>query len=80
MAFFYILPGLTNGIQGYFRGMGEMKTTLIATFIQISVRALVVWLLVPRIGLNGAAWACAAGWCLMLVYTFFRYRKVKIKA
>ena len=80
MAFFYILPGLTNGIQGYFRGMGEMTTTLIATFIQISVRALVVWLLVPRIGLNGAAWACAAGWCLMLVYTFFRYRKVKIKA
>lgn len=80
MAFFYILPGLTNGIQGYFRGMGEMKTTLIATFIQIFVRALVVWLLVPRIGLNGAAWACAAGWCLMLVYTFFRYRKVKIKA
>lgn len=25
MAFFYILPGLTNGIQGYFRGMGEME-------------------------------------------------------
>lgn len=79
MAFFYVLPGLTNGIQGYFRGMGEMKTTLIATFIQISVRALVVWLLVPRIGLNGAAWACAAGWCLMLIYTFLRYQKVRMK-
>ena len=79
MAFFYILPGITNGIQGYFRGMGEMKTTLVATFIQIFVRALVVWLLVPRMGLNGAAWACAMGWCLMLVYTFFRYRKVREK-
>ena len=56
MAFFYILPGITNGIQGYFRGMGEMKTTLVATFIQISIRALVVAVLVPRIGLNGAAW------------------------
>ena len=54
MAFFYILPGLTNGIQGYFRGMGEMRTTLAATFIQISVRALAVGLLVPRVGLLGA--------------------------
>ena len=55
MAFFYILPGITNGIQGYFRGMGEMKTTLVATFIQISIRALVVAVLVPRVGLNGEA-------------------------
>ena len=66
MAFFYILPGITNGIQGYFRGMGEMKTTLVATFIQISIRALVVAVLVPRVGLNGAAWACAIGWSAML--------------
>lgn len=77
MAFFYILPGITNGIQGYFRGMGEMKTTLVATFIQISIRALVVAVLVPRVGLNGAAWACAIGWSAMLCYTFARYRKVK---
>ena len=77
MAFFYILPGITNGIQGYFRGMGEMKTTLVATFIQISIRALVVAVLVPRIGLNGAAWACAVGWSAMLCYTFARYRRVR---
>ena len=77
MAFFYILPGITNGIQGYFRGMGEMKTTWVATFIQISIRALVVAVLVPRVGLNGAAWACAIGWSAMLCYTFARYRKVR---
>lgn len=77
MAFFYILPGITNGIQGYFRGMGEMKTTLVATFIQISIRALVVAVLVPRVGLNGAAWACTIGWSAMLCYTFARYRKVR---
>jgi len=76
MAFFYILPGLTNGIQGFFRGMGEMKTTLVGTFIQISIRTLVVWLLVPRIGLTGAAWACAIGWSFMLLYAYMRYRKV----
>ncbi len=79
MAFFYILPGMTNGIQGYFRGMGEMKTTLAATAIQISVRVGVVYLLVPRVGLRGAAVACAAGWCCMLVFTAFRYRRVQAK-
>ena len=77
MAFFYLLPGLTNGIQGYFRGMGEMKTTLIATAIQISVRTLVVYLLVPRAGLTAAAWACAIGWVCMLVYTGLRYRALR---
>ena len=77
MAFFYLLPGLTNGIQGYFRGMGEMKTTLIATAIQISVRTLVVYLLVPRAGLTAAAWACAVGWACMLVYTGLRYRALR---
>ena len=56
--------------------MGEMKTTLVATFIQISIRALVVYLLVPRIGLSGAAWACAIGWSCMLVYTGWRYTRV----
>ena len=76
MALFYILPGMTNGIQGLFRGMGEMKTTLVATFIQISIRALVVYLLVPLVGLSGAAWACAIGWSCMLVYTGWRYTRV----
>lgn len=76
MAFFYILPGMTNGLQGFFRGMGEMKTTLAGTFIQISIRTLIVWLLVPRVGLTGAAWACAIGWSFMLLYAYMRYRKV----
>ena len=73
MAFFYLLPGLTNGIQGYFRGMGEMKTTLVATFIQISIRTLVVYAIVPRVGITGAAYACAIGWLCMLVFTTYRY-------
>ena len=69
MAFFYILPGMTNGIQGYFRGMGEMKTTLVNTAIQISVRAAIVYVFVPRVGLRG--------WCCMLVNCAIRYRKVQ---
>ncbi|MDO4741549.1 MAG: MATE family efflux transporter, partial [Eubacteriales bacterium] len=77
MAFFYILPGMTNGIQGFFRGMGEMKTTLVCTLIQITIRTLIVFLLVPRVGITGAAWACAIGWGFMLVYAAYRYRIVR---
>lgn len=76
MAFFYILPAMTNGMQGFFRGMGEMKTTLAATFIQISIRTLVVYSIVPRVGITGAAYACAIGWVCMLVFTTIRYRAV----
>ncbi len=34
MAFFYIFPAFTNGFQGFYRGMGMMKMTLLGTFIQ----------------------------------------------
>nr|WP_302600314.1 MATE family efflux transporter [uncultured Cellulosilyticum sp.] len=68
MAFFYLLPGFTNGMQGYFRGIGKMRVTLIGTLIQISIRVIVVFGLVPRIGLNGAAYACLIGWSCMLLY------------
>ncbi|MDO4199028.1 MAG: MATE family efflux transporter, partial [Erysipelotrichaceae bacterium] len=30
MAFLYILPAFTNGVQGFFRGCGRMKVTLLA--------------------------------------------------
>lgn len=68
MAVFYIFPGFTNGFQGFFRGMGRMQVTLLGTLIQTSLRVICVYLLVPRIGLNGVAVACAAGWSAMLLF------------
>ena len=63
--------GHDQWLQGFFARHGEMKTTLVATFIQISVRALVIYLLVPASDLDGAAWACAVGWsCIAGVYTW----------
>ena len=68
MAFFYLFPAFTNGIQGFFRGCGRMKVTLLASFIQISLRALVTNLLAPRLGMYGISFACVAGWVCMLFY------------
>ena len=68
MAFFYLYPALTNGFQGFYRGMGKMKTTALGTFIQTSVRTLSAYLIVPLVGIKGIAFSCAAGWSMMLLF------------
>ena len=79
MAFFYILPGLTNGIQGFYRGMGWMKMTLAATALQTSLRVLFVYLLSGWLGIRSFAVSCAVGWCAMLVMEGLHYQFVMKK-
>ena len=67
MALFYIFPAFTNGIQGFFRGMGNMSITLLGTFVQTSLRVVFVYLLAPVMGMQGVAYACAVGWSVMLL-------------
>lgn len=67
MALFYVFPAFTNGIQGFFRGMGNMSVTLLGTFVQTSLRVVFVYLLTSGIGLLGVAYACAIGWSVMLL-------------
>ena len=78
MAFFYLLPAFTNGIQGFFRGMGNIQVTLLSTFIQTSLRVIFTILLVPHLGIYGISFACAIGWTVMLLYEvsyYFIYMK-----
>ncbi len=79
MAFFYIYPAFTNGFQGFYRGMGMMKMTLLGTFIQTTLRVIFTWILTPVLGIYGVAFACAAGWSVMLLveipyYMYLRRR------
>ncbi|OOM80976.1 MATE family efflux transporter [Clostridium sp. BL-8] len=78
MAFFYLLPGFTNGVQGFFRGMGNMKITLVSTIIQISFRTIFVFLLISYMGMTSVAYASLIGWILMLAYEvpyYFVYKR-----
>ncbi|MBW3087626.1 MATE family efflux transporter [Bifidobacterium sp. 82T24] len=68
MALFYIFPSFTNGIQGFFRGMGNMSVTLVSTFIQASLRAVFTWVLIGSLGMYGISFACAIGWSAMLLF------------
>lgn len=82
MALFYLWPAMTNGIQGFFRGMGKMYTTMLATFLQASIRTVCTCLLAPRFGITGIAFSCAIGWSVMLLfevpYYFLTCRKQKL--
>ncbi len=78
MAFFYLLPGFANGVQGFFRGMGNMKITLVSTIIQISFRTIFVFLLISHMGMTSVAYASLIGWILMLAYEvpyYFVYKR-----
>ena len=68
MAFFYLWPAMTNGVQGFFRGMGKMYTTAAATLIQTSIRTVSTMFLAPRFGIKGIAFACVFGWSVMLLF------------
>lgn len=81
MAIFYIFPAFTNGLQGFFRGMGNMSITLLGTFIQTGLRVVFVYILIPIMGMKGVAFACAIGWSIMLAveipyYFWFKKRMV----
>lgn len=75
MSVFYIFPAFTNGFQGFFRGMGNMKITLAGTIIQTCLRVIFVYILTPVIGINGIAFACAIGWFVMLSAEYFWFVK-----
>lgn len=68
MAIFYLWPAMTNGVQGFFRGMGKMYTTVLGTFIQTAIRTLCTFLLASKLGIVGIAFSCVIGWTAMLMF------------
>ena len=77
MSFIYILPAVTNWLQGYIRGFGRMNICLTATFIQIVGRAGIGIVLIPAYGLEGVAFSCMVGWLCMLAFEipYFLWKK-----
>lgn len=80
IAFMYIVPAVTNGVQGYFRGMGDLTITLWSSLINMGVRVAVCLLLVfvGKMGIIALPWAYLAGWAAMMLYElpflFHRFR------
>lgn len=70
ISFMYILPGFTNGIQGFFRGMGDLKVTLYSTFMNMLGRVAAVVVMIGALELEfvSLAWANMAGWIVMMLF------------
>lgn len=81
IAFMYIVPAVTNGVQGYFRGMGDLKITLWSSSINMGVRVIACILLVfvCQMGIIALPWAYLIGWIAMMLYELpfllHRFRK-----
>lgn len=65
----YILPAFTNGIQGFFRGIGDLKITLISSLVNMTVRVIVAAPLVfsLHLGIEALPYSYLAGWIVMLL-------------
>jgi len=79
IAFMYMIPAVTNGVQGYFRGMGDLKITLWSSLINMGVRVAVCFFLVfgCKMGITALPWAYLAGWLAMMLYELpFLWRRL----
>ena len=74
MACFYILTTICQTFQGFFRGVGELKITLIATFIQIPIRVAGTYALLGVLGIQAVSVGVGIGWAVMSVYELWSYR------
>jgi len=70
IAFMYLLPAMTNGIQGFFRGIGDLKVTLYSTFMNMLGRVVAVFVmfLILKLEFSALAWANMVGWIVMLLF------------
>ena len=72
VSLFYLMPALTNGIQGFFRGVGDLTVTLVSSLLNMAgrVAAAAVFVLVWKMEIEALPYSYAFGWLLMLAYEF----------
>lgn len=69
IAVMYILPAFTNAIQGFFRGIGDLKVTLLSSFTNMGGRviAAIPMILLWNFGIEALPYSYLIGWIAMLL-------------
>ena len=69
IAVMYILPAVTNALQGFFRGIGDLKVTLMSSFTNMTVRVIAAapMVLLWNFGIEALPYSYLAGWIAMLI-------------
>ena len=70
VSLFYLMPAAANGIQGFFRGVGDLKVTLNSSMLNMAgrVAAAALFVLVLKMDIEALPYSYAVGWFLMLAY------------
>lgn len=70
VSLFYLMPALTNGVQGGFRGLGDLKITLVSSMLNMAgrVAAAALFVLILKMDIEALPYSYAVGWVLMLLY------------
>ena len=80
IAFMYILPGITNGLQGYFRGTGDLKITFFSSLLNMVMRVIscALFTFYFKLGFRSVPWSYLVGWIFMILFELpylISYRK-----
>ncbi|MFR5150722.1 MAG: MATE family efflux transporter [Ruminococcus sp.] len=69
IAVMYILPAVTNALRGFFRGIGDLKVTLMSSFTNMTVRVIAAapMVLLWNFGIEALPYSYLAGWIAMLL-------------
>ena len=67
MAFLYLFAFFGEIIQGFFRGIGRLRLTMIASLLQVVLRVVLSYLLIPVWGIHGICVAVVSGWTLLVL-------------
>ena len=69
IAVMYLLPAITNSLQGFFRGIGDLKVTLMSSFTNMTVRVIAAapMVLLWNFGIEALPYSYLAGWIAMLL-------------
>ena len=79
VSLFYVLCFIGSLFVGYFEGIGRISIPTIGSAAHLSLRVVLAWLLVGRMGLAGLALATGLGWCLVVSFQLGVYRGVILK-
>ncbi len=67
MGNFYILACFGEMTQALYRGIGKLKICALASGLQVLLRVILSYLLIPRLGIPGISYSVATGWFLLVL-------------
>lgn len=77
ISIFYVLIGFLFMFYGFFRGIGELNTSLFLTVLSLGTRVFMAYTLsqIPQIGQKGIWWSVPIGWIIADSVGFILYRR-----